>query len=116
MFRKQRARREGSTRPIRKHASKFRALEQLEDRCLLSARPALTTWTITGDHDPQNPDDQIVIDRDPAHPSVIRAIVNGTVVNQGQGSSLTEGKILIQSEGAEIYFRRIELRPLSARD
>jgi hypothetical protein len=46
----------------------------------------------------------------------ITNIVNGTVVNQGSGSSLTEGKILIQSEGAEIFFRRIELRPLPDRD
>ena len=40
-------------------------------------------------------------------------VVNGTVVNQGSGSSLTEGKILLQSEGAEIYVRRIDLAPLS---
>lgn len=45
----------------------------------------------------------------------ITTLVNGTVVNEGWGSSLSEGKILIQSEGAEIYFRRIELRPLSPR-
>ncbi len=45
----------------------------------------------------------------------ITTLVNGTVVNQATGSSLSEGQILIQSEGAEIYFRRIELRPLSVR-
>jgi hypothetical protein len=39
-------------------------------------------------------------------------VVNGTVVNEGTRSSLSEGKILIQSEGAEIYFRRIDLEPL----
>ena len=39
-------------------------------------------------------------------------IVNGKVVNEGSRSSLTEGRILIQSEGAEIYFRRIDLQPL----
>jgi hypothetical protein len=42
-------------------------------------------------------------------------VVNGTVVNRGFRSSLTEGKILIQSEGAEIYFRRVELAPLTTR-
>jgi hypothetical protein len=42
-------------------------------------------------------------------------LVNGSVVNGATASSLSEGKILIQSEGAEIYFRKIELRPL-ARD
>ena len=45
----------------------------------------------------------------------ITTLVNGYVVNEGTGSSLTGGKILIQSEGAEIYFRRVELRPLPAR-
>jgi hypothetical protein len=39
-------------------------------------------------------------------------MVNGVIVNKGRGSSLTGGKILVQSEGAEIYVRRIELRPL----
>ena len=39
-------------------------------------------------------------------------IVNGTVVNEGTRSSLTEGRILVQSEGAEIYVRRIDLEPL----
>ncbi len=39
-------------------------------------------------------------------------LVNGTIVNKGTDSSLKQGRILFQSEGAEIYFRRIELRPL----
>ncbi len=39
-------------------------------------------------------------------------IVNRQVVNAATGSSLTRGKILFQSEGAEIYFRKIELTPL----
>jgi hypothetical protein len=42
----------------------------------------------------------------------ITNVVNGTVVNEGTRSSLTEGRILVQSEGAEIYFRRIDLEPL----
>jgi len=42
-------------------------------------------------------------------------IVNGKVVNEGTRSSLTEGRILIQSEGAEIYFRRIDVEPLTGR-
>ncbi|NWG12244.1 MAG: DUF1080 domain-containing protein [Acidobacteria bacterium] len=40
----------------------------------------------------------------------ITNIVNGTVVNAGTRASLTRGKITLQSEGAEIYFRRVELR------
>jgi hypothetical protein len=43
----------------------------------------------------------------------VTTLVNGSVVNQGTASSLSEGKILIQSEGAEIYFRKIELRPVT---
>jgi hypothetical protein len=42
----------------------------------------------------------------------ITNIVNGQVANVGTGSSLTEGKIQFQSEGAEILFRTIEVRPL----
>ncbi len=42
----------------------------------------------------------------------ITNIVNGHVVNVGTNSSLTEGKILFQSEGAEIFFRKIEVRPI----
>jgi len=38
--------------------------------------------------------------------------VNGKVVNEGAGASPTRGKILFQSEGAELFFRNIELRPL----
>ncbi len=42
----------------------------------------------------------------------ITNIVNGYVVNVGTKSSLTKGKIIFQSEGAEIFFRKIEIRPL----
>jgi hypothetical protein len=42
----------------------------------------------------------------------ITNIVNGYVVNAATRSSLTKGKIIIQSEGAEILFRKIEIRPL----
>jgi hypothetical protein len=42
----------------------------------------------------------------------IECYVNGILVNRGTGSSLTKGKILFQSEGAEILFRKIEVRPL----
>jgi hypothetical protein len=45
----------------------------------------------------------------------ITNILNGVVVNYGTGSSHTEGKIQIQSEGAEILIRKVELRPLRRR-
>jgi len=42
----------------------------------------------------------------------ITNVLNGTVVNAGSQASLTRGKILFQSEGAEVFFRKIELKPL----
>lgn len=44
--------------------------------------------------------------------STITNILNGTVVNKGTNASLTRGKIQIQSEGAEVFIRKIELQPL----
>ena len=38
--------------------------------------------------------------------------LNGVKVNEGRDGSLRKGRIFFQSEGAEIYFRRIELHPL----
>lgn len=45
----------------------------------------------------------------------ITTIVNGVVAVEGTRASPTQGKIQIQSEGAEILFRKIELRPLKRR-
>ena len=42
----------------------------------------------------------------------LQYFVNGKLVIEGTDSSFTEGKIMIQSEGAEIYFRRLDLEPL----
>jgi hypothetical protein len=39
-------------------------------------------------------------------------ILNGVVVNHGTKCSPSEGKIQLQSEGAEIWIRKVELRPL----
>jgi hypothetical protein len=38
--------------------------------------------------------------------------LNGVAVNAGTNASLTKGRILLQSEGAEVFFRKVELRPL----
>ncbi|HEU5148377.1 MAG TPA: DUF1080 domain-containing protein [Chryseosolibacter sp.] len=38
--------------------------------------------------------------------------LNGVKVNEGKNGSYTKGKILVQSEGAELFFRRIELQSL----
>ena len=39
-------------------------------------------------------------------------IVNGVIVNEGENVSLRSGRILIQSEGAEIYYQKIEIKEL----
>lgn len=44
--------------------------------------------------------------------NTITNILNGYVVNRGTKSSHNRGKIQFQSEGAELFFRTIEVRPL----
>ncbi len=43
----------------------------------------------------------------------IRIQVNGVLVNEGFDATPRAGKLLFQTEGAEIFFRRIELHPLA---
>lgn len=50
---------------------------------------------------------EIVCDGD-----TITVVLNGLVVNVGTKSSLTSGKIMVQSEGAELFVRLFEVRPL----
>ena len=42
----------------------------------------------------------------------ITNILNGEVVNVGTQSSHTRGRITLQTEGAEVFFRKVELKPL----
>ena len=42
----------------------------------------------------------------------IRYHVNGILVNEGTNASARRGRILFQSEGAEVFFRKMELRAL----
>lgn len=42
----------------------------------------------------------------------VKQYVNGKLVNEGTDPSPTSGKILFQSEGAEVYFRDMKLYPL----
>jgi hypothetical protein len=42
----------------------------------------------------------------------ITTILNGVVVNEATTAAPQRGKILLQSEGSEIFFRRFELHPL----
>jgi hypothetical protein len=50
---------------------------------------------------------ECICDRD-----TITNILNGKTVNKATKVSPTKGKILFQSEGAEVFFRRIELVPI----
>ena len=50
---------------------------------------------------------EVVADRD-----TLTNIVNGVVVNKGYRVYPTAGKIQLQSEGAEIYYRRVEMIPV----
>src|SRR5262249_36980800 len=43
----------------------------------------------------------------------IKLVVNGKLVNEGTDAELTRGKILLQSEGAEIHFRNVVLKRLA---
>jgi Domain of Unknown Function (DUF1080) len=42
----------------------------------------------------------------------LKYYVNGKLVNEATAASVSDGRIMLQSEGAEIYFRRIDLEPL----
>lgn len=44
--------------------------------------------------------------------NTVKQYVNGKLVNEGTDPSPTSGKILFQSEGAEVYFRDMKLYPL----
>ena len=37
--------------------------------------------------------------------------VNGHLVNSGTRASVRRGRILLQSEGAEVWYRNVEIRP-----
>jgi hypothetical protein len=42
----------------------------------------------------------------------VTLVINGQLVNEGTECEIRKGKILLQSEGAEIHFRNIELKPI----
>jgi hypothetical protein len=42
----------------------------------------------------------------------VKLVINGQFVNEGSEAELDKGKILLQSEGSEIHFRNIELKPI----
>ncbi|MBI3464838.1 MAG: DUF1080 domain-containing protein [Planctomycetes bacterium] len=44
--------------------------------------------------------------------NTVKLVINGQEVNSGTEAELTKGRILLQSEGSEIHFRNIELKPI----
>jgi hypothetical protein len=42
----------------------------------------------------------------------VTSILNGVIVNKATKVTPTKGKILFQSEGAEVFFRKIDLKPV----
>jgi hypothetical protein len=46
--------------------------------------------------------------------SKITIKINGQTVNECRDAVPAAGKILLQSEGDEVFFRNLEIRPLSA--
>jgi len=46
------------------------------------------------------------------HGNDVKQYVNGKLANEGTDPFPAEGKILFQSEGAEVYFRNMKLYPL----
>ena len=45
----------------------------------------------------------------------LKVWVNDVLMNEAAGLSATRGALCLQSEGAEIHFRKVELRPLDAK-
>ncbi|MCI0682870.1 MAG: DUF1080 domain-containing protein [Gemmataceae bacterium] len=43
----------------------------------------------------------------------VKLVINGQLVNRGENAELTKGKILLQSEGAEIHFKDVILKRLA---
>jgi hypothetical protein len=45
----------------------------------------------------------------------ITVVVNGVKVNEGKNCGFANGRIALQSEGAEIHFKDVTVRPLGGR-
>lgn len=89
MFGKHRARRGMGNRPAHHERP---TLEQLETRCLLDANPASGIWSIAGSGNVAFNDD-IVIDRDPTNPALLRAFHNGRLQETRLASTVQQIRI-----------------------
>jgi hypothetical protein len=95
----------------------IRSSEKAPHQYVKSTRFGEGPWeNVTGSRDPvgevENPHGEwnlleLVLDRD--H---VRYFVNGKLVNEATELNATRGKILFQTEGAETYYRNLEIAPL----
>jgi uncharacterized secreted protein with C-terminal beta-propeller domain len=69
-------------------------VELLEPRLALAAGQSYSTWSIRGDANAADPDDTIVVDRNPANALQLRATVNGIVVGTRLESRVNTIRIL----------------------
>jgi hypothetical protein len=82
---------DGTTIEVNGKTEKGRAIRAMD-----SEKP-LGEWNVV----------EVVCDGD-----AITNIVNGIVVNKAAKASVTRGKIILQSEGAEVFYRNITITPL----
>ncbi len=69
------------------------------------------TLGIRGEHDLERPVGEWNLLELVTDNGAVGYTVNGTVVLQGRGATPQKGRILLQSEGAEIFFRNVQLHP-----
>ena len=61
---------------------------ELETRCLLSVGFHHGVWRIYGDANPAALNDNIIVENDPSNPAMLRAVVNGEVVDARKTSQV----------------------------
>jgi uncharacterized secreted protein with C-terminal beta-propeller domain len=69
-------------------------IESLEPRFALAVAQGYGTWSISGDSNAADPDDIIIIDRNPSNASQLRATVNGIVVGTRLESTVKTIRII----------------------
>jgi uncharacterized secreted protein with C-terminal beta-propeller domain len=73
--------RDSDRRPFRRRSTpRPSTFEALEPRLALAVGQSHGAWSIDGDSDPGQPNDTIRVDRNPANPAELRAVVNGFVI------------------------------------
>jgi hypothetical protein len=79
-----------------------------EKLTVTNTQPQGRRWWKKGDHN-ENPPGEWNLARIRCEGDKVTVWINGQLMNEGTGLSATEGGICLQSEGAEIHYRKIEL-------